>query len=162
MPRCGLDKWNGSHRLRILSWGLALAAAPVPTPQSPRARKRLPKVPAILDFGLPILDYRTENSKIGSRFSHALFFLPNPNRKSKIQTSFDHSVRQRHHVRRNRQANLLGSLEIDYELKLRRLLHRQIGGFGAFENLIDVCGVAPVQIGLAHSVTHNAPGFHNF
>src|SRR5437867_2033466 len=111
--------------------------------------KAITESPSHLDFGLPILDYRTENSKIGSRFSHALFFLPNPNRKSKIQISFDHSVRQRHHVRRNRQANLLGSLEIDYELKLRRLLHRQIGGFGAFENLIDVCGGAPVQIGLA-------------
>jgi hypothetical protein len=42
--------------------------------------------------------------------------------------SYD-SVRSRQDVRGNRQADLLGSLQIDDELKLHRLLHRQIGGF---------------------------------
>ena len=36
--------------------------------------------------------------------------------------SLDHLIRSRQHVRRNRQADLLGGFQIDDELKLRRLL----------------------------------------
>ena len=32
--------------------------------------------------------------------------------------------------------NLLGCFQIDDELELRRLLHRQVGGLGAFQNLV--------------------------
>jgi hypothetical protein len=35
--------------------------------------------------------------------------------------SFDHPIRPRQHVRRNGQADLLGSFEIDYQLELCRL-----------------------------------------
>jgi hypothetical protein len=35
---------------------------------------------------------------------------------------------------RDRQAKLLGGLEIDYQLEPRRLLDRQIGGLGTREN----------------------------
>src|SRR5262247_569297 len=41
--------------------------------------------------------------------------------------------RPRQHLRRNRQADLLGRLEVDKELKLRGLLHRQISGFSALQ-----------------------------
>jgi hypothetical protein len=37
---------------------------------------------------------------------------------------FDHFVRSRQHIRRNREADQLGRFEIDDELKLHRLLHR--------------------------------------
>jgi hypothetical protein len=40
----------------------------------------------------------------------------------------------------NRQADLLGSFQIDDALKLRRLLHGEIGGFAAVENPIDKIG----------------------
>ena len=46
--------------------------------------------------------------------------------------SSDYLVRPREHVRRNRQADLLGRLQINDELELRRLFHRKISGFGAF------------------------------
>ena len=42
---------------------------------------------------------------------------------------FDHLIRSRQHIRWNRQANLLGRLEIDDKLKLRRLLDRKVGRF---------------------------------
>ena len=45
---------------------------------------------------------------------------------------FDHLIRPRQHVRWNRQADLLGRFQIDDELELRRLLHREIGGLGTF------------------------------
>ena len=44
----------------------------------------------------------------------------------------NHLIRPRQHIRRNRQADLLGGLEIDEELKLRRLLDGNVGGLGAF------------------------------
>ena len=50
----------------------------------------------------------------------------------------DHLIRPRQHVRRNRQADLFRGLQIDDELELRRLLHRQIGGLGAFQNFVHV------------------------
>ena len=44
--------------------------------------------------------------------------------------SLNHLIRPRQHVRRNRQADLLGRLQIDDELKLRRLLHWRVGWLG--------------------------------
>jgi hypothetical protein len=41
-------------------------------------------------------------------------------------------VRSHQHIRRNRQADLLGGLQIDDELELCRLLHRKIGWVGTF------------------------------
>ena len=42
--------------------------------------------------------------------------------------SLDHLVRPRQHVRRNRQADLLGGFQIDHELELRRLFHWESAG----------------------------------
>jgi hypothetical protein len=70
--------------------------------------------------------------------------------------SSDDSIRPRQHVRRHRQAYLLGGFEIDDELEFRRLLYRQIGWFGAFENFVNHHGDAPVVFGLLRSVRHQA------
>ena len=47
----------------------------------------------------------------------------------------DHLIRPHQHVRRNRQADLLRGFEIDDELKLRRLLDRQVAGLAPFKIL---------------------------
>ena len=52
--------------------------------------------------------------------------------------------------------------QIDDELELRRLLHGEIGGLSAFQNLVHIGGGAPVQVGKAHAVGHKPPGFHKF
>src|SRR5439155_15936125 len=52
--------------------------------------------------------------------------------------SFDHLIRPKKNRLRNRQADLLGRLEINDQLKLRWLLDWQIGWLGAFQDLIDV------------------------
>jgi len=59
----------------------------------------------------------SEESKIG-------------NRKSKM-SSYD-PVRPRQHIWRNRQADLLRSLQVHDELEFCRLLHWKIGGLDAF------------------------------
>jgi hypothetical protein len=58
--------------------------------------------------------------------------------------SLDNFIRSRQHVRRYRQADLLRGLEIDHQLKFRRLLHRQIGGLGTFQDLIYIRSGAAV------------------
>jgi hypothetical protein len=40
-------------------------------------------------------------------------------------------VRSHEHSLRNRQSDLLGGFQIDHQLELRRLLDREIGGFGS-------------------------------
>src|SRR5215475_10692838 len=70
-----------------------------------------------------------------------MFFSALSIRKSTLDAhslSFDHPVRPRQHVRRNCEADLLRSFQIDYKLKLRRLLHWQISWLRAFEDSIDV------------------------
>jgi hypothetical protein len=44
----------------------------------------------------------------------------------------DDFIRSRQHVRRNRYADLFGCIQVDDQLKLRWLLHRQISGLGTF------------------------------
>ena len=82
---------------------------------------------------------------------YRLFLMLSP--QSKIQTvdvepseshSLDHPIRSRQHVRRNRQADLLGGLQIDHQLELGRLLDRQVGRLGAFQDFVHVGGGAPV------------------
>ena len=55
----------------------------------------------------------------------------------------NHFIRLRQHLRRDRQGDLLGGLEIDDKLKLGRLLDWDIGGLGAFEDLVDKVSGAP-------------------
>src|SRR5262245_31419417 len=61
---------------------------------------------------------------------------------------------------RNRQADLLGGFEIDYELKLRRLLHRQIGRFRAFQNLVHVDSGTFETLSIAVGIGHEAADLH--
>jgi len=76
--------------------------------------------------------------------------------------SSDHFIRLHQHPLRNRQTDLLGCLQVDDELKLRRLLHWKVGGFCPFEYLIHISSGAPVQVGNARTIGHKAPVFHKF
>jgi len=55
----------------------------------------------------------------------------------------NNSIRPRQHIGRNCHADLLGGLEIDHELKLRRLFDGNVSGLGAFQNLVDKVSGAP-------------------
>src|SRR3954447_12271172 len=59
---------------------------------------------------------------------------------------------------RNRQAQRLGRLEIDHQLVVCRLLDREVGRFGALEDLIDVARGVPIQSAVVWSIRHQAPG----
>jgi hypothetical protein len=71
---------------------------------------------------LPIVGARIPK-KFQQYFVHMFFLNPQSkigNRKSKM--SSDDSIRPRKYVRRNRQVDLLCRLDINHQLKLRRLL----------------------------------------
>src|SRR5262249_24893979 len=59
-----------------------------------------------------------------------------------------------------RQAESFGGLEVDRQLKLRRLLDRQVTGLGAREDLVHVGGGAPPELAKARPVRHEAPRLH--
>ena len=71
--------------------------------------------------------------------------------------SLDHLVRPRQHVRRNRQADLLGSFQVDDQLELRGLLYWEIGGLGVFEDFINEGCRAPLVIKEVWPIAHEAP-----
>src|SRR4029434_11163702 len=58
--------------------------------------------------------------------------------------SLDQLVRPREHLPRNRYADFLRLLEIDHQLKLRRLLDGKIGSLGSLEDSVHEICDAPV------------------
>ena len=54
----------------------------------------------------------------------------------------DHLIGQEEQRGGYRQPERLGGLEVDDQLELQRLLHGQLRGLGAFEDLVDVGGGA--------------------
>src|SRR5215510_7636420 len=76
--------------------------------------------------------------------------------------SLNHLIRPRQQRWWDRQAESLGSLEVDDELELRRLLDRQVGGFRALEDLVHIGGDAPEHVGEKWRIGHQPPGQHVF
>src|SRR6266511_644386 len=74
--------------------------------------------------------------------------------------SLNHLIRSRQQVRRNRQADLLRRFQIDDELELLRLLHGKVGGPGAFQNLLYVCGGAMEQVSNTRTVKQEPTSVH--
>src|SRR5437870_4324574 len=67
---------------------------------------------------------------------------------------FDHLIRPQKHRLRDFHAERLGGLHVDDQLKLGRLLHWEIGGLGAFEDLVDVRRRVPPILHDARTVLH--------
>ena len=56
----------------------------------------------------------------------------------KLAGSPDHLVGLKEERRGNREAKRVGGLEVDDQLKFRRLLHRQVARLVTLENAIDI------------------------
>src|SRR5262249_6614803 len=76
--------------------------------------------------------------------------------------SLDHLVRSCQYVGRNRQADLLGSFQIDDELEFHRLLNGKIGRLGSLQDSIHVVCDAPVAVCEVRPVGHEPTGFYPF
>src|SRR5215203_6043127 len=65
---------------------------------------------------------------------------------------FDYLVGASEQRRWHREAERLGGLEVDRQLVLGRVLHRQVSRFLALENTINVTRSAPVEAGDVHAI----------
>ena len=68
--------------------------------------------------------------------------------------SLDHLIRPLKHTDWNCQTYLFRRLKVDHKFKLRRLLHRQISRFGAFQDLVHVNGRVPKEVFEVRPVGH--------
>ena len=71
--------------------------------------------------------------------------------------SFDDFVSAGKQCRRDCKAERFRGLEIDNQFKLGGLLHRQVGGFFAFEDAIYIRCCVPKQIGVGGPVDIKPP-----
>jgi hypothetical protein len=76
-----------------------------------------------------------------------------------IFRSFDHLVGEREQRGRNGQPQGPGRLEIDHQLELGRLFDRQPGGFGAFQDLVDMARGTPLD---AHRADRHGEAVQRF
>src|SRR5262249_20113277 len=74
--------------------------------------------------------------------------------------SLDYSVRSSQHIRRDREADLFSCFQIDDELKLRRLLYRQISRLGTFQNLVYITRRTTDSVDTIRVVAHEATRVH--
>jgi len=72
------------------------------------------------------------------------------------ERSFDHPIRPRQHVGRNREADLLRCFQIDHQLEFRRLFDRKVGRLCSFKNFVDHRGYTPLRLTLTRSIRHQA------
>src|SRR5262245_27974429 len=70
----------------------------------------------------------------------------------------DHFIRSIQQRLRNGETDLLRRFQIDHQVKLRRLLDRQIGGLGTLQDSVHVIGYAPVAVRVVPAVGHEPTG----
>src|SRR5713101_1783540 len=69
----------------------------------------------------------------------------------------NHLIRPLQERRRDREAQVLGGLEVDEQLELGGLLYRQVGWLGAIGNLVDVRADLPGGVTEARAKLHQCP-----
>ena len=77
-----------------------------------------------------------------------------------VLTLIDHFIRACEYRQRQCEAEFLGNLEVDSQLKSGGLLHGQVGWPGAFEDLVDVGRSSPKQVRRVRPVGQKRSGVH--
>src|SRR5712691_11358073 len=81
-------------------------------------------------------------------------------RAAPIVVSLNHLICAQENRARDREAEHLGSLEVDNEVERGGLLDRQRGGLRALEDLVHVGGRAPLQLKSVRTINHETAGLH--
>jgi hypothetical protein len=72
----------------------------------------------------------------------------------------DHLIRLKEERRGDGEAQFLRGLEVDDQLKLYGLLHRQVGGLGAFENFVRISGNSASLVDAVRPIRDKATNLH--
>src|SRR5262245_10374375 len=112
----------------------------------------------IADLRLGSADFRSKSKP--SMQDRSIVSSFNPKFEIRNPKSFDYPIRPHQHVRRNRQADLLGRFQIDDELELLRLFDWQVRWLSSFQYLVDIYCSAPIQVGQVDTVRHKPAGKH--
>jgi hypothetical protein len=72
--------------------------------------------------------------------------------RSKTASLFDHLVGAQEEISTDRKSECSRCFEIDDKLEFGGLLNRQVGRLRALQNLLDVSGGSPEQIGKARAI----------
>src|SRR2546425_10499175 len=74
--------------------------------------------------------------------------------------SLNHLVGAQQQLARYGDTDRFRGLQVDHELELSRLLDRQIAGFRAFEDLVDVGRRAVIEIRIVSTIGNQTSGFN--
>src|SRR5207245_2024615 len=77
---------------------------------------------------------------------------------SRLISSADHLICQEEQGGGHRHPERLGRLEVNDQFEFRGLLHGQVGGLGAFQDLVHIGGSAVPAIENVRPVVHEPPG----
>src|SRR6516162_81350 len=94
----------------------------------------------ILPTGCPSFLRKQESSALGPRFRGGDEYPFELHTAFSARRSFDYLIGTAEYCWRNGQAERFCSLQIDDQLELCRLLDREVGRFGALEDLVDIVG----------------------
>src|SRR5215510_9292653 len=82
--------------------------------------------------------------------------VPQPDSCTAASPLFDHFIGHGKQSGRHVEADCLGSLDVDDELKLGCLLNRNVRRLLTLEDAIDICRGSPVGFGRINTVGHEA------
>ena len=100
----------------------------------------------------------TSSNLVGCSTGRSAAFAPLKDAPARNGPPLNQLVRAQQQRLRDREAECLSCLAIDYQLELRRLQNRQIARFGAIENLAGVIAGLAIGFGKAWPVAHQAAG----
>src|SRR5262245_59468050 len=78
--------------------------------------------------------------------------------RTRAARSFDHLVGASEQGRWDFEAKCFRGREVDDDLEFGRRLHRQVGGFLASEDTVDITGGAPILVDVVNSIRDKTAG----
>jgi hypothetical protein len=143
--RRGVCKLSVPRALRLRWRSIAFAGVMPASAEKVRVKWRglIPARTVKRSIGSRSLSRSRAQASTGENRLQRKFEASARHRRPQQLSLLDHLIGEIDHAGRNGQAQRLGGLEVDEQQEFRRLLDRQVGRLGAFQDLIDIIRSAP-------------------